>query len=104
MENSLPARILQLRAQIAVGQTEEVLADIEGEDDIPDLAAVKALAQYASGSYTEDALKFSEQLAISSSENATVHVLVGTVLQAMGKSEAALELLTKHQGNLEAYA
>ena len=45
-ENVLPARILQLRAQIASGQAEEVLADVEGEDEVPDLAAVKAFAQY----------------------------------------------------------
>ena len=29
--------------------------------------------------------------------------MAGTVLQAVGKSEEALTLLSKHQGNLEAY-
>ncbi|MCJ1233506.1 hypothetical protein MMC14_001464 [Varicellaria rhodocarpa] len=103
VENSLPARIIQLRAQIAVGQSEEVLADIEGEDEIPDLAAVKALALYAGGNI-EGAIKEAEQLAASYSENGVVQVLAGTVLQAVGKSEEALELLTQHQGNLEAIA
>ena len=102
-ENSLPARLFQLRAQIANGQAEEVIANVEGEDEVPDLAAVKALALYASGS-TEDALRQAEQLAASSSENGTVQVLAGTILQATGNSEVALELLTKHQGSLEAYA
>lgn len=99
--NALPARVLQLRAQIAMGQAEEALADIEGEDDEPDLAAVKALACHTIGK-TSEALSEVEQLVSSSSENSTVQILGGTVLQAAGKSEEALALLTKHQGNLEA--
>jgi coatomer protein complex subunit epsilon len=35
-------------------------------------------------------------------DNATVQVLGGTVLQGLGKSEEALAVLAKHQGNLEA--
>ena len=93
--------MLQLRAQIASGQAEEVLADVEGEDEVPDLAAVKAFAQYAAGD-VHDAVDTVTQLSSSNSENATVQVLGGTVLQAAGKSEEALELLMKHQGNLEA--
>jgi coatomer subunit epsilon len=42
------------------------------------------------------------RLAESSPENATVQVLGGTVLQAAGRSEEALALLTKHSGSLEA--
>lgn len=100
-ENQLSARVLKLRAKIALSQTEEVLADVEGEEDTPELAAVKALALQASGD-TESALKLAEQLAEKESENGTVQVLGGTVLQAQGKSEEALALLAKHQGNLEA--
>lgn len=101
-ENALPSRILQLRARIALGQTEDVLADIEGEtDDVPDLAAVKALAQQVAGN-TEEALALAQKLAETQSENATVQVLAGTVLQAQGQTEEALALLGKHQGNLEA--
>ncbi|KUL88656.1 hypothetical protein ZTR_05154 [Talaromyces verruculosus] len=103
-ENALPSRILQLRARIALGQTEDVLADIEGEtDDVPDLAAVKALAQQVAGN-TEEALALAQKLAETQSENATVQVLAGTVLQAQGQTEEALALLGKHQGNLEAVA
>ncbi|MCJ1255143.1 hypothetical protein MMC24_002959 [Lignoscripta atroalba] len=102
-ENALPARILQLRAQIATGKAEEVLADIEGEDELPEVVAVKALAQYTIGS-TTDAVVQIEELAAASSENVTVQILGGTVLQAAGKSEEALALLTKHQGSLEAVA
>ncbi|MCJ1251076.1 hypothetical protein MMC30_008307 [Trapelia coarctata] len=102
-ENALPARVLQLRAQIASGQAEEVLADIEGEDDVPDLAAVKALALYSAGD-SDTAVSEVEELAVASPENMTVQVLGGTVLQAAGKSEEALALLTKHSGSLEAVA
>ena len=102
-ENALPARVLQLRAQIASGQAEEVLADIEGEDEVPDLAVVKALALYSTGQ-SDTAISEVEELAAASAENATVQVLGGTVLQAAGKSEEALALLTRHSGSLEAYA
>ena len=100
-ENALPGRVLQLRAQIANGEAEVVLADVEGEDEVPDLAAVKALAQYTTGN-TSDAVREVEKLSTASSENMTVQILGGTVLQAAGKSEEALALLTKHQGSLEA--
>lgn len=84
-----------------MGQAEEALADLEGEDDASDLAAVKAFARYTIGN-TSEALSEVEQLVSSSSENTTVQILGGTVLQAAGKSEEALALLTKHQGSLEA--
>ncbi|KAI5283881.1 hypothetical protein KEM54_001763, partial [Ascosphaera aggregata] len=103
-ENALPARILKLRAQIALGQIDEVLADVEGEEDqASDLAAVRALA-YQAGGNGAMALKEAERLAAEEGDNATVQILAGTVLQAHGKSEEALQLLAKHQGNLEAVA
>ncbi|KAI9705144.1 MAG: hypothetical protein M1836_006927 [Candelina mexicana] len=102
-QNALPARILKLRAQIALGNTNEALAEIEGEEDVPDLAAVKAFAQNTAGN-TSEALQAVEQLATDSAENVTVQVLGGTVLQAEGRSEEALALLSKHQGSLEAVA
>ena len=100
-ESALPARVLQLRAQIASGQADDALADVDGEDEVPDLAAVKALAQHATGD-TFGALKQIEDLAIGFSDNATVQILGGTVLQLSGKSEDALALLSKHSGSLEA--
>lgn len=101
-ENALPARILQLRAQIALGQTNDVLADIESEvEGSPDLAAIKALAQYASGK-ADQALSLAQDLAENYPDNANVQALAGTVLQGAGKSEEALSLLGKHQGSLEA--
>ncbi|KAI9644331.1 hypothetical protein NHQ30_007688 [Ciborinia camelliae] len=101
-ENALPARVISLRAQIALGQAEDVLADVQGEDDV-ELKAVGALAVFATGD-EEKAVKMVEKLAEDSSDNAVVQVLGGTVLQASGKSEEALQLLALHQGNLEAVA
>jgi coatomer protein complex subunit epsilon len=101
-ENKLPARVLSLRAQIALGQAEDVIADVQGEKDV-ELQAVGALAELAAGNESK-ALKMAEKLSSESADNATVQVLAGTVLQAAGKSEEALALLSNHQGNLEAVA
>ena len=100
-ENKTPARVLQLRAQIASGGAKEVLSRIKSEDNAPDFAAVKALAQYSTGS-TAEAVSQVDSLVETESGNATVQLLGGTVLQAAGKTEEALSLLSKHQGNLEA--
>ncbi|KAJ5628048.1 hypothetical protein N7490_010276 [Penicillium lividum] len=102
-ENQLPARVLKLRAQIALGQSAEVLVAVSSEEDTPDLAAVKALAQQVLGK-TDAALQLAQDLSENYPDNVTVEVLAATVLQAQGLSEEALALLAKHQGNLEAVA
>ncbi|KAJ0426638.1 coatomer epsilon subunit-domain-containing protein [Aspergillus carlsbadensis] len=102
-ENNLPARVLQLRSRIALGETDQVLADVEGDEETPDLAAVKALAQYRAGD-VDTALQLVQDLVENYPDNASVQVLGGTVLQALEKSEEALAVLAKHQGNLEAVA
>ncbi|KAK1999309.1 coatomer epsilon subunit [Colletotrichum falcatum] len=101
-ENELPARLLVLRARVALGQAEDVLADVQGEKE-PELVAVGALAESALGK-TDSAVKTIEKLAASEGENTTVQIVGGTVLQAAGKSEEALALLSKHQGSLDAVA
>ncbi|KAI4863080.1 coatomer epsilon subunit-domain-containing protein [Hypoxylon rubiginosum] len=101
-ENELPARILALRARIALGQAEDVAADVQGESE-PELAAVGALAEYSLGK-ADAAVKTIEKLASSAGDNQTVQVLGGTVLQAAGKSEEALALLSQHSGSLDAVA
>lgn len=103
-ENHLPARILQLRARIALGQADDVIAEISGEGET-EYAAVGALAEFAKGN-KEKAVKAVEALAESDEgqDNGVVQVLGGTVLAAAGKSEEALQLLGRHQGNLEAVA
>ncbi|KAM0511480.1 hypothetical protein ACHAPE_009834 [Trichoderma viride] len=101
-ENELPVRVLKLRARIALGQAEDVIADVAGEA-VPDLEAVGALAEYSLGK-TDSALGTIEKLASSAADNVTVQVVGGTVLQAAGKSEEALALLSQHQGSLDAVA
>lgn len=96
-ENQLPAQVLALRARIALGQADDVITEVQGETE-PELAAVGALAQYSAGK-TDAAVKTAEELAASAGDNATVQVLAGTVLQAAGKSEEALALLSQHSGN-----
>ncbi|KAM5352432.1 hypothetical protein ACJ41O_005155 [Fusarium nematophilum] len=99
-ENELPARVLVLRARLALGQAEDVLADVKGEQE-PELEALGALAEYSLGK-TDSAVQTIEKLASSSADNTTVQVVGGTVLQAAGKAEEALALLTQHQGSLDA--
>ncbi|ODM16700.1 hypothetical protein SI65_07665 [Aspergillus cristatus] len=101
-ENHLPARVLQLRAKIALGQPDQVLSEIQNEDE-PDLAAVKALAQHSAGD-EESAVKTAQELAENYPENASVLVCAGTVLAATGREEEALGVLSKHQGSLDAVA
>lgn len=96
-ENELPARVLSLRAQIALGQADDVIADVQGESE-PELAAIGALAQFVTGD-TDEAVKTIEGLASSAGDNQTVQVIGGTVLQASGKSEEALALLSQHSGS-----
>ena len=96
-ENALPARVLVLRAKIALGQAEDVVAEVKGEDE-PELEVIGAFAEYQLGK-TDSALKTVEKLASSAADNTTVEIVGGTVLQAAGKSEEALALLTKHQGS-----
>ncbi|KAH8699663.1 coatomer epsilon subunit-domain-containing protein [Ilyonectria robusta] len=101
-DNALPVRVLTLRAQLALGQAEDVLADVKGEQE-PDLQALGAFAEYTLGK-TDSALKTVEKLAASSADNATVQIVGGSVLQASGKPEEALALLSQHQGSLDAVA
>lgn len=85
-----------------MGQAQEALSSLEDEDDVPEFSAVEAFAQYTIGNCSS-ALRAVEGLVESASENAVVQVLGAAVLQAEEKTEEALALLTKHQGNLEAY-
>jgi coatomer protein complex subunit epsilon len=100
-KNVLPARVLSLRAQVALGQAEDVVAGVKGEQE-PELQAVGAFAEYVAGD-TDTSLAAAEKLAASFADNATVQVLCGTVLQAAGRTEEALSLLSKHQGNRKSF-
>ncbi|KAK1589613.1 coatomer epsilon subunit [Colletotrichum navitas] len=101
-ENELPARVLVLRARVALGQAKDVLAEVQGEKE-PELVALGALAESALGN-TDSAVKTIEKLAASEGANTTVQIVGGTVFQAAGKPEEALALLSQHQGSLDAVA
>jgi len=101
-ENALPTKVLVLRARIALGQAEDVLGEVKGAEE-PELVAVGALAEQALGKI-DSAVATIEKLSESSADNVTVQVVGGIVLQAAGKSEEALALLSQHQGSLDAVA
>jgi coatomer protein complex subunit epsilon len=79
------------------------VASAQKENDAPDFAAVKAFAMHVIGD-TAEGWQEMEELLQSAPGNATVQVLGGTLLQAAGKSDEALAVLSKHQGSLEAIA
>ncbi|PHH80959.1 hypothetical protein CDD80_5169 [Ophiocordyceps camponoti-rufipedis] len=101
-DNALPARVLQLRARIALGEADEVLSEVKNASE-PDIEAIAALAELALGKGPA-AVQRVEKLVSSAADNATVQVVGGTVLQAAGKSDEALALLSQHQSSLEAVA
>lgn len=97
--NALPSRVLKYRSQIALGQSKEVAAELSSEKT-PDLVAVKLLAEYDSG---KDVLDTAKKLAAQhGQENLAVQLCIGVILERAGETEAALELLSKHQGSLDA--
>ncbi|KAF2269865.1 hypothetical protein CC78DRAFT_529034 [Lojkania enalia] len=99
--NILPARVLKLRSQIALGQSKQVLSELNGEKT-PDLVAVRLLAEYEAGKdVIGQAKKLAEQ---HGQENLTVQLLVGIVLARAGEIEEALSVLSRHQGSLDAVA
>ncbi|KAF2126782.1 coatomer subunit epsilon [Dothidotthia symphoricarpi CBS 119687] len=99
--NALPIRVLKSRSQIALGQAKQVSADLASEKT-PDLIAVRLLADYEQGKdVVAQAKKLAEQ---HGQENLAVQLCVGILLERAGETDAALELLSKHQGSLDAVA
>lgn len=92
-------RVLKLRSQIGLGQAKAVSTELASEKT-PDLIAVKLLADTEQG---KDVLTQAKKLADQhGQENLHVQVCVGIILERAGETEAALELLSKHQGSLDA--
>lgn len=96
-ENSLPAKVLVYRAKIALGQAKDVLDEVKGKKEL-ELEIIAAFAEFSLGR-EDSALKTVEKLASSAGDNVTVQIIGGTVLQAAGKSEEALALLSQHQAS-----
>jgi coatomer subunit epsilon len=63
---------------------------------------VKAFAEYCSGEKTKSVADI-EELIQADGDDSTVQVIGATVLYAEGKVSEALELLMRHENNLEAY-
>ncbi|KAL1297402.1 hypothetical protein AAFC00_004937 [Neodothiora populina] len=106
-DNDLAVRILQLRAQLALQQYSEVLSSVSASEakSTPDLAAVRALAEYLSPEEDSSAaLSAAETLSESHSDNLSVQLLCGTLLAAASEPEKALALLAHHDGSLDAVA
>lgn len=100
-ENKISAQVLSMRAQIASGQAEQVFASSQKDNGVPDIAAMNAFALYNIGK-TAAAVREIENLVESSSDNPTVQIIGGTLLQSEGRTDEALALLAEHQGSLEA--
>jgi coatomer subunit epsilon len=100
-QNRSIAQRLKYRAQIALGRARDVLSALGSARD-PASQSIKALAQHSSGNPAGAQLALS--LAESEGEDAVVQVCCGIVLAASGSTSEAIELLSKHQGNLEAVA
>ncbi|ERF73873.1 hypothetical protein EPUS_05885 [Endocarpon pusillum Z07020] len=95
------ARILQHRSRIALGQSRQVLSQLSSAKDAAS-QAIQALAHQSLGN--DKGVELARELAETDGEDSVVQVVCGTVLAAAGEYEKAVELLGKHQGNLEAVA
>ncbi|KAF2758322.1 coatomer subunit epsilon [Pseudovirgaria hyperparasitica] len=104
--NALPARILKLRAQLALAQYNQVLASTKKDaDSAPDIAAIRLLAEYLKNTDAgEDAVAKAQKLTAESGDNLTVQLCAGTILAREGLTEEALAVLGKHDGSLDAVA
>lgn len=94
--NKPQAQLLKYRAQIALGQSSQLVSQLSKQQD----AASRSLIALA-----KNDVSTAEELAESNdSEDTTVQICAGTVLASNGEYAKAVELLSKHQGSLEAVA
>lgn len=99
--NQTPARILKLRSRIALGQAPAVAKELASEKS-PDLLAIRLLAEYEQG---KDVLEqINKLIQQHGQENLTVQLIGGILLDRAGETEKAIEVLSKHQGSLDAVA
>ena len=103
--NRLACQILQYRAQCALGQYDPVIGSISDSDarSTPGLAAARTYASYLQRP-SDAAVSEAERLAESQGDNLSVQILCGTILARAGNEEAAIALLSKHTGSLDAVA
>ncbi len=100
-QNKASAQILKYRAQIALGNSSSVVSSLRNAKDASSRSIV-AFAQHASGD--AKGLSAASDLAETDGEDGVVQICAGTVLASAGEYATASDLLSKHQGNLEAVA
>lgn len=98
--NQATAQTLKYRAQIALGDSSSVISELKPKatSGSPSSLALLALAQ--------NDVEVATELATdpSTAEDPTVQVCAGTVLASAAEYTTAIDLLSKHQGSLEAVA
>jgi coatomer subunit epsilon len=96
------AQLYQYRSRIELGQAAEVAVEMaEAGSTGGGFEAVKAYAEYRSGEKAK-ALEDIDELIQADAEDTTVQVIGATVLYLEGRIDEALELLSRHENNLEA--
>jgi thioredoxin-like negative regulator of GroEL len=97
------AQLYKYRARIELGEAAAVAAEMQEVGTTgAGFEVVRAFADYRSGTKTK-AVEDIEELIQADSDDNTVQVVGATVLYLEGRIDEALELLSKHENNLEAY-
>jgi tetratricopeptide (TPR) repeat protein len=97
------AQLYKYRARIELGDAAKVASEmLEAGSTGGGFEAVRAYAQYRSGE-KEKAVEDILELIEADADDNTVQVVGATVLYSEGRVEEALDLLSKHENNLEAY-
>jgi len=97
------AQLYKYRARIELGEASTVAAEMQEVGTTgAGFEAVRAYANYRAGN-KETAVKDLEELIQADADDNTVQVLAATVLVNEGRTDEALELLSNHENNLEAY-
>ena len=98
------AQLYKYRARIELGQSAAVAAEMAKVGNTSaGFEAVKAYANYQSGDKAKAVHDINELIQAHADDN-TVQVIGATVMYLEGHADEALELLSKHENNLEAYS
>jgi coatomer protein complex subunit epsilon len=97
------AQVYKYRARIELGEASTVAAEMQEVGTTgAAFEAVRAYAEYRAGN-KESAVKDIEELIQADADDNTVQVIAATVLVNEGRTDEALDLLSNHENNLEAY-
>jgi coatomer protein complex subunit epsilon len=97
------AQIYQYRSRIELGQASQVVEEMgQAGSTGGGFDAIKVFAEYRSGD-KQRAVEDMVELIQADPEDDVVQVIGATVLSLEGRTDEALELLSKHENSLEAY-